>query len=112
MNKLQLRMHWINNDKEKVQDNIELGPSFTNQTPYVIMFMCDKQRIQWESHLEQIGRQFFHCFLLVALSLFVVVTTYCLATLPRLSSAEGVKNKMDEFQANNTRKAMNKIGRI
>jgi hypothetical protein len=50
--------------------------------------------------------------LLVALSLFVVVTTYCLATLPRLSSAEGVKNKMDEFQANNTRKAMNKIGRI
>jgi hypothetical protein len=63
-------------------------------------------------HLEQIGRQFFHCFLLVALSLFGVVTTYCLATLPRLSSAKRVKNKMYEFQANNSREAMNKISRI
>jgi hypothetical protein len=27
-------------------------------------------------------------------------------------SKKGVKNKMDEFQANNSRKAMNKIGRI
>jgi hypothetical protein len=34
-------MHWINNDKE-VQYNIELGHSFKNQTPYVIMCMCDK----------------------------------------------------------------------
>jgi hypothetical protein len=39
-------MHWINNDKEEVQNNIELGQSFKNQTPYVIMCMCDKQRIQ------------------------------------------------------------------
>jgi hypothetical protein len=39
-------MHWINNDKEEAQDNIELGPSFINQTPYIIMCMCDTQRIQ------------------------------------------------------------------
>ncbi len=92
-------MHWINNDKEEVQDNIEPGPSFINQTPYIIMCMCDKQRIQWESHLKQIGRQFFHCFLLVALSLFVLVTTYCLATLQRLSSAKrGWKIKWMNFK--------------
>lgn len=51
-------MHWINNDKEEVQNNIELGQSFKNQTPYVIMCMCDKQRIQWESTLNKLADNF------------------------------------------------------